>query len=98
MKDNENTKMNRKPLSTAAIKAMKPSCKDLSDTGENAGLRISCGATGTKAFYYRYRNPFNKAKTISMTFGHYPAIGLADARIEFQKLKAVRKAGRCPKS
>ncbi len=98
MKASDNTKTARKPLSTLTINAMKPKCKDLSDTGENSGLRISCGATGNKAFYYRYRNPFNKAKTISMTFGHYPAMGLADARKAFQELKSIRKAGRCPKT
>ncbi len=98
MKASDNTKMARKPLSTLTINAMKPKCKDLSDTGENSGLRISCGATGNKAFYYRYRNPFNKAKTISLTFGHYPLMGLADARKAFQELKSIRKAGRCPKT
>ncbi|MFT6905692.1 MAG: integrase [Oleiphilaceae bacterium] len=91
-------KSERKPLSTLAIKAMKPGSKDLSDTGENTGLRVSCGTTGTKAFYYRYRNPFDKAKTVSLTFGHFPIMALADARIEFQKLKAIRKAKRCPKT
>lgn len=29
-----------KPLSTKAIKAMKPNSKDRSDTGENTGLRV----------------------------------------------------------
>lgn len=98
MNGRKNIKVDRKPLSTAAIKGMKPGCKDLSDVGENAGLRVSCGSTGTKAYYYRYRNPFDNKKTISMTFGHYPLMGLADARTEFQKLKSIRKSGRCPKT
>ena len=81
-----------------AIKSMKPGDKDLSDTAENAGLRVSIGSKGNRAFYYRYRSPLNKSKTTSMTFGHYPDISLAEARVEFQGLKSVRKAGRCPKA
>ncbi len=81
-----------------AIKSMRPGDKDLSDTAENAGLRVSIGSKGNRAFYYRYRSPLNKSKTTSMTFGHYPDISLAQARVEFQGLKSVRKAGRCPKA
>ena len=51
------TKQNNKPLSFRAIDSMKPGAKDLSDTGEYRGLRISCGTAGTKSFYYRYRVP-----------------------------------------
>ncbi len=98
MKESKNTKPSRKSLSAKAIEAMKSGCKDLSDIEENSGLRVSCGAKGNKAFYYRYRNPFDKKKTVSMTFGHYPVMKLAEARKQFQELKSIRKAGRCPKS
>ncbi len=33
-------KQPEKPLSTKAIKAMKPNSKDSSDTGENTGFRV----------------------------------------------------------
>lgn len=98
MKESKNTKMPRTPLSTPAIKGMKPASKDLSDTGENAGLRVSCGAKGTKSFYYRYRSPIHKDKTVSITFGYYPIMSLSEARQVLQELKAIRKSGRCPKT
>ncbi|WP_324187744.1 MULTISPECIES: hypothetical protein [Proteus] len=33
---------------------MKPNSKARADTGENTGLRVFCGATGIKTFFYRY--------------------------------------------
>lgn len=36
---------------------MKPGDKDKADIGENRGLRVSCGATGVKSFFYRYTSP-----------------------------------------
>ena len=35
-----------KALNSAVINSMKPSDKDISDTGENRGLRVSCGKAG----------------------------------------------------
>lgn len=98
LKESKNTKMPRTPLSTPAIKGLKPGAKDLSDTGENSRLRVSCGAKGVKSFYYRYRSPIAEGKTISITFGHYPVMSLSEARQVLQELKAIRKSGRCPKS
>ena len=46
---------NSKPLSHRAIESMKPKDDDKGDTGENRGLRVTCGATGRKSFFYRYR-------------------------------------------
>ncbi|WP_238279431.1 integrase [Yersinia wautersii] len=46
-------KAEKKLLSTKAIEAMKPGDKDNADTGENRALRITCGATGVKTFFYR---------------------------------------------
>ncbi|MCP4996297.1 MAG: site-specific integrase [Gammaproteobacteria bacterium] len=48
---------NSKPLSYRAIESMKPGAKDLSDTGEYRGLRVTCGSGGTKSFLYRYKSP-----------------------------------------
>ena len=42
-----------KPLSFKAIEMMKPGDKDKADIGENRGLRVTCGATGVKSFFYR---------------------------------------------
>ena len=36
------TKQNSKPLSFRAIDSTKPGSRDLSDTGEYRGLRVSC--------------------------------------------------------
>ncbi len=93
-KDN---KLVKKPLSARAVEVMKPGDKDRSDTGENSGLRISCGASGTKTFYYRYTSPAT-GKLTQIKIGNYPSVTLAKARLELQKLKAVRKSGQCPKA
>ncbi len=50
-------KQEAKPLSFKAIEMMKPGDKDKADIGENRGLRVSCGATRVKSFFYRYTSP-----------------------------------------
>lgn len=84
-----------KPLSTKAIEAMKSFDKDKADTGENTGLRITCGATGVKTFFYRYSSPIT-GKLIQLRIGHFPQISLAIARTKLQELKQIRREGRCP--
>ena len=84
-----------KPLSTKAIEAMKPSDKDKADTGENTGLRITCGATGVKTFFYRYSSPIT-GNLIQLKIGHFPQISLSNARVKLQDLKQIRQLGRCP--
>jgi len=91
----KSTKQAKKPLSSLTIKALKPGQKDLSDTGENAGLRIHCGATGTKTYFYRYTSPVTK-KLMQLKIGNYPLKTLAGARLKLQELKVIRKSGRCP--
>lgn len=82
-------------LSARAIEKMKAGDKDKTDVGEYSGLRVGCGKTGVKSFKYRYRSPIdNSLKTI--TLGHYPALSLAEARVELQKLKLLRAQGVCP--
>ena len=62
-------KSTKKPLSASAINALKPGGL-LTDTGENAGLRVSCAKSGIKTFFYRYRSPHqNLVKRI--TIGSY---------------------------
>ncbi len=87
----------KKPLSTKAIEAMKPGDKDKADTGENRGLRLACGTTGVKTFFYRYKSPLTD-KILQVKIGHFPNISLAQARAELQALKQIRNEGRCPSS
>lgn len=90
-------KTEKKPLSTKAIEAMKPGCSDKADISENRGLRITCGATGIKTFFYRYTSPItHNLKQVKI--GHFPNITLAQARAELQMLKLVKNEGRCPAS
>ncbi|HGM5490194.1 TPA: tyrosine-type recombinase/integrase [Serratia fonticola] len=90
-------KTEKKPLSTKVIEAMKPGCSDKADTSENRGLRITCGATGIKTFFYRYTSPITH-KLTQVKIGHFPNITLAQARAELQMLKLVKNEGRCPAS
>jgi integrase len=85
----------RKSLNAATIKAMKPKGKDLSDTEENEGLRVSCGKTGTKTFFYRYKSPITN-KLCQIKIGRFPSLSLAEARVKLQELKVVRRGDRCP--
>lgn len=47
------TLQNTKPLSSRTVETMKPGDKIKAGTGENIGLRVKCGATGLKTFFYR---------------------------------------------
>ena len=84
-----------KPLSHRAIETMKPKDKDKADTGENRGLRVTCGATGKKSFYYRYRSPITD-RLVQMQLGLFPSMTLEQARIRLRELKQIRHLGRCP--
>ncbi|AHG22694.1 hypothetical protein Z042_07370 [Chania multitudinisentens RB-25] len=76
---------------------MKPGDKDKADTGENRELRLSCGVTGIKSFFYRYTNPLS-GKLVQVHIGHVLNISLAQARAELQALKQIKNEGRCPSS
>ena len=39
------TVQSTKPLTARTVEVMKPGDKDKSDTGENMGLKVTCGAT-----------------------------------------------------
>jgi integrase len=88
-------KQNNKPLSFRAIDSMKPDSRDLSDTGEYRGLRVTCGRAGTKTFFYRYKSPLT-GKLVQMKLGSFPSMSLSDARQELEGHKSVRNSGRCP--
>ena len=84
-------------LSARAIDKMKFGEGDKADIGENYGLRVSCGRTGIKSFFYRYRSPIDNALK-QMQLGIYPDMSLAEARVRLNQLKAERRAGICPKT
>ena len=84
-----------KPLSSRKIESMKPGAKIMSDTGENRGLRVSCGNAGTRTFFYRYTSPETQ-KLVQIKIGNFPTVSLAQAREELRELKVIRKTGRCP--
>ena len=93
----QSTKIAPKSLSAKAIEAMKPSSPIKADIGENAGLRVKCGSTGVKTFFYRYKSPVTE-KLTQLKIGNYPHVSLAEARVELAKLKNLRKSGVCPKA
>lgn len=95
-----------KPLSTLALNALKPGAT-IADTGEYRGLRVTCGQSGVKTFFYRYRSPAN-SKIKQVKIGRYKGskltdaddsadlLTLTDARVKFLELKALRDSGVCP--
>ncbi|MGF2417787.1 tyrosine-type recombinase/integrase [Citrobacter freundii] len=88
-------KQEAKPLSFKAVEMMRPGDKDRADVGENRGLRVSCGATGVKSFFYRYTSPLT-GKLAQVKIGNFPQTSLAAARLKLHELKLLRQEGRCP--
>ena len=84
-----------KPLHDATIKKMKPKDKDIPDTLENRGLRVTCGSTGIKSFFYRYKSPITN-KLTQIQIGRYPTVSLTDARKKLKEYKIIRQDNRCP--
>jgi len=84
------TSQNTKPLSSRTVEVMKPGDKIKADTGENTGLRVKCGATGVKTFFYRYTSPIT-SKLVQVKIGHFPEISLAEARLKLHELKQIRR-------
>ena len=86
----------KKALSAKAIEKMKVGDPDKADIGEYVGLRVHCGKTGMKTFFYRYRSPMDDSIK-QYKIGTFPQVTLAEARIELIRLKAERNQGICPK-
>lgn len=84
-------------MSSKAVEMMKPGDKNKADTGENRGLRVTCGASGIKTFFYRYTSPVTN-KLSQVKIGCFPQTSLAMARMKLQELKLIRCEGRCPAS
>lgn len=89
------TAQTTKSLSARTVEVMKPGDKDKADTGENTGLRVTCGASGVKTFFYRYTSPIT-SKLVQVKIGSFPETSLAEARLKLQELKQIRRQGRCP--
>ena len=94
---------NAKVLTTVALTSMK-SGEVLVDIKENRGLRVLCGTSGVKTFFYRFRSP-ESGKIKQIKIGRFQEsklraiegqVGLAQARINFLELKALRDSGICP--
>lgn len=90
-------KQEGRPLSFKAIETMKPGDKDKADVGENRGLRVFCGATAIKSFFYRYTSP-TTGKLVQVKIGNFPQTSLSAARLKLHELKLLRQEGRCPAS
>ncbi|MEP0002371.1 MULTISPECIES: site-specific integrase [Marinobacter] len=84
-----------KPLTAKTVETMKPGSKDRADVGDYRGLRVSCGKSGIKTFYYRYKSP-ESGKLMQMRIGRFPQTTLAEARNRLLELKEIRLSGLCP--
>ena len=69
----------KKPLTTKTIEMMKPKDSDKADIGEYSGLRVTCGKTGVKTFFYRYSSPITK-KLTQVKIGSFPQTSQAAKR------------------
>ena len=78
----------KKPLTTKTIEMMKPKDFDKADIGEYSGLRVTCGKTGIKTFFYRYSSPITK-KLTQVKIGSFPQTSLAEARKQLKELKSA---------
>ncbi|HAT1762290.1 TPA: tyrosine-type recombinase/integrase [Legionella pneumophila] len=75
------------------IKRLSPQEKRV-EKFEGGGFGILVYPAGTKSWIYRYKIVNKKDYII---FGHYPEMGLADARKRFNELREIRRSGDNPK-
>ncbi|KTD73767.1 tyrosine-type recombinase/integrase [Legionella tucsonensis] len=75
------------------IKRLKPQEKRV-EKFEGGGFGILIYPAGTKSWIYRYK--INNKKDY-IIFGHYPNMGLAEARKRFGELREIRRTGTNPK-
>lgn len=82
-----------KPLSSKATEMMKPMDKNKADTVENRSLRVTCGASGIKTFFYRYTSPATN-KLSQVKIGSFPQTLVAMAGMKLQELILIRSEER----
>lgn len=76
-----------KPLTNTEVKQAKPRAKvyTLSDGG---GLQLRVKPNGTKSWLFDYHRPYTKKRT-SISFGSYPSLSIAEARIKREEAKEL---------
>ena len=79
-------------LTDTKLRSLKPKAK-IYRVADSNGLCIEVRTSGTKFWRYRYRYA---GKPTMATLGEYPAMSLADARVEREKARALLKAGANP--
>ena len=83
-------------LTDTRVRNLKPgkTVKEVADPS-SAGLRLRVTPTGKKVWFYRYRDTDSNLQKI--TLGHYPNMGLADARTAQDELAKPRRQKQDPK-
>ena len=76
-----------KPLNDTQIKQAKPKEKEYS-LSDGSGLQLSIRPNGTKSWIFKYYKPFTKKRT-NLSFGQYPQITLAAARIKREDARGL---------
>ena len=76
-----------KPLTNTEVKQAKPKDKvyKLSDGG---GLQLRVRPNGTRSWLFDYKKPYSKIRA-NYSFGSYPSLSLADARIKREEAKEL---------
>jgi len=76
-----------KPLTNTEVKQAKPKEKvfKLSDGG---GLQLRVRPNGTKSWLFNYNKPYTNTRS-NISFGSYPSLSLADARIKREEAKEL---------
>src|SRR3546814_13602833 len=80
------------PLTDAKIRTSKPAPKPVK-MSDGGGLHLEVRPSGAKLWRYRYRIA-DKANVFAI--GEYPAVSLAEARVERDKPRALVKQGLHP--
>ncbi len=74
-----------KPLTNTEVKQAKPKDKEYNLVDGN-GLALRIKPNGSKLWVYVYSRPYTKKRT-SLSFGSYPSLSIADARIKREEAK-----------
>lgn len=82
-----------KKITTKALDALRPRAAQY-EIGEPGGLRARVYPSGRVVFCWRYRDQAGRQRVV--TLGTYPAVSLAQARVELAKVQATRGGGTDP--
>ncbi len=84
-----------KPLTNTEVKQAKPKDKEFNLVDGN-GLALRIKPNGSKLWIFNYLRPYTKKRT-SLSFGSYPTISLAEARIKRNDARELLAKGIDPK-